>query len=37
LENRLREQVEKKKKQVMAFKTGVSPAGQKLFQAISKT
>merc|ERR1712179_33261 len=37
LENRLREQVEKKKKQVMAFKTGVSPEGQKLFQAICKT
>jgi len=37
LENRLREQVEKKKKQIMAFKTGVSPEGQKLFQAICKT
>lgn len=37
LENRLREQVERKKKQVMAFKTGVTPAGQKLFQAICKT
>lgn len=37
LENRLREQVERKKKQVMAFKAGVSPAGQKLFQAICKT
>jgi hypothetical protein len=29
--------VERKKKQVMAFKSGVSPIGQKLFQAISKT
>jgi len=37
LENRLREQVERKKKQVMAFKAGVSPVGQKLFQAICKT
>ena len=37
LQNRLRDQVERKKKQVMAFKAGISPMGQKLFQAISKT
>lgn len=37
LNNRLRDQVEKKKKQVMAFKSGVSPAGQRLFLAIGKT
>jgi len=37
LNNKLRDQVERKRKQVMAFKVGVSPVGQKLFQAISKT
>lgn len=37
LNNRLRDQVEKKKKQVMAFKAGVPPAGQRLFLAIGKT
>lgn len=37
LYNRQREQVERKKKQIMAFKAGVSPTGQKLFQAIGKT
>lgn len=37
LNNRMRDQVERKRKQVMAFKVGVSPVGHKLFQAISKT
>jgi len=37
LNNRLGDQVEKKKKQVMAFKAGVPPAGQRLFLAIGKT
>lgn len=37
LNNRLGDQVEKKKKQVMAFKSGVSPVGQRLFLAIGKT
>lgn len=37
LNNRLRDQVVKKRKQVMAFKSGVTPAGQRLFQAIGKT
>jgi len=37
LNNRLGDQVEKKKKQVMAFKSGVSPSGQRLFLSIGKT
>jgi hypothetical protein len=37
LQNRLREQVDRKKRLVMAFKAGISPEGQKLFQAIGKT
>ena len=37
LQNRLREQAERKRRQVMAFKAGISPEGQKVFQAISKT
>lgn len=37
LNTRLRDQVEKKKRAVMAFKAGISPQGQSLFRAISKT
>jgi hypothetical protein len=34
---RLRDNVERKKRLVMAFKAGISPAGQRMFQAILKT
>lgn len=37
LQNRHREQVDRKRRQVMAFKAGISPEGQRVFQAIGKT
>jgi len=37
LNARAREQIDKKKKLVMALKAGVSPEGQRLFTAINKT
>lgn len=37
LQERLRTQIERKKKLITAFKAGISPEGQKLFQYINKT
>jgi len=37
LEQRLKTEIEKKKKLIMAFKAGISPEGQRLFQVINKT
>lgn len=37
LKTRAANNIERKKRTVKAFKAGVSPDGQKLFQAISKT
>ena len=37
LEQRTKDSVEKKKKLIMAFKAGISPEGQRLFQVINKT
>lgn len=37
LQERLRASIEKKKKLITAFKVGISPEGQKLFQTINKT
>lgn len=37
LEQRTKDSIEKKKKLIMAFKVGISPEGQKLFQTINKT
>lgn len=37
LNNRIRNQIEEKKRMVMALQAGVSPEGQKLFVAIHKT
>jgi len=37
LQQRLRDQIERKKKLITAFKAGISPEGQKLFQVINKT
>jgi len=37
LDGRLRDTVEKKKRLITAFKAGISPEGQRLFQAINKT
>ena len=37
LQQRLRDNVVKKKKLILAFKAGISPEGQKLFQVINKT
>lgn len=37
LTNRQRDQLERKKRLVMGFRSGISPEGQKLFQAIAKT
>ena len=37
LQQRLRDQIERKKKLITAFKAGISPEGQRLFQVINKT
>jgi len=37
LEQRFKDSIEKKKKLIMAFKAGISPEGQRLFQVINKT
>lgn len=37
LQQRLKDNIVKKKKLIMAFKAGISPEGQKLFQVINKT
>nr|ACO14655.1 LSM12 homolog A [Caligus clemensi] len=37
LETRLRDSIEKKKRHLLSYKDGVSPEGQKLFRAVSKT
>ena len=37
LQERVKTQIERKKKLITAFKAGISPEGQKLFQCINKT